>query len=73
MVKKPKFYVEKSWVNPEWSIVAQLSNGLVVAHIRDETIAQSFTDFLNYLPGKEQPKYKRKPIYPNLKKKKVSE
>lgn len=73
MPKKPKYYVTNSWVNPEWFIVAQISNNMTIAHIQDQATAELFTDFLNELPGKSQPKRKRKAIYPNLKRKDASE
>lgn len=73
MGKKPKYYVTNSWVNSEWFIVAQVSNNMIIAHIPDETIAKLFADFLNQLPGKQQPNRKRRAIYPNLSKKRGSD
>ena len=69
MGKKPQYYVTESKFYPDWWIVLQKSNDVVVAHVPSETIAELFTEFLNQLPGKRQPKRKRKAIYPHLKKK----
>lgn len=73
MGKKPKYYMQKSWVNQDWWIVAQLSNNLIIAHVPEEEIARIITDHFNQLPGKQQPKRKRQKIYVHLTKKGFSE
>lgn len=73
MPKKPKFEVVQSGTFPDWWIVIQIRNRVVVAHCPSEELSRLFVEFLNKLPGKRQPSLKKKPIYPNLKRKSASE
>ena len=73
MPKKPKYYVRQSARYPDWWVVAQISNDVIIAHCPSETLSNLFVEFLNELPGKRQPRLKKKPIYQHLKKKVSSE
>jgi len=73
MPKKPKYQFKQSPRYPDWWVVEQISNSVIIAHLPSQTLAELFVEFLNGLPGKRQPKLKKKPLYPNLKKKIISE
>lgn len=73
MAGKPKYYIRASYNHPEWLLVCQSSNNVVLAEVANQVIADLFLEFLNELPGKRQPHLKKKPMYPHLKKKNTSE
>lgn len=73
MAGKPKYYLRESYNQPEWLVICQGSNNVVIAEVANQVLADLFLEFLNELPGRRQPKVKEKAMYPHLKKKNTSE
>ncbi len=73
MAGKPKYYIRESYNTEGWLVICQGSNNVVIAEVANQVIADLFLEFLNELPGRRQPKVKKKAIYQHLKKKNTSE
>lgn len=73
MEKKPKYYLTECFGRADCWLICQVANNVVVGQFSSKVFAELFLEWLNSLPGKRQPRLRRKAMYPHLRKNKGSD
>lgn len=49
--KKPRYYLRASFNYPEWWVICQIANNVMVCECPEKQVAELILDFLNDIPG----------------------